>query len=90
MMLPQLLSPSNWPTLAETITIILNGTDTQTAGAAPEPMVEPYSLGDPWALIGISASDGLWRTDSVEEYLPQVEYQNTVSSFKAPWVSVWI
>ncbi|ERF72654.1 hypothetical protein EPUS_05708 [Endocarpon pusillum Z07020] len=87
--LQQLYYPFNWPTLAETITNVLNGTDTQTAGAAPEPMVEPYNLGDPWATVGIRASDALWRTNSAQEYLPQVEYQNTVSSFNFPYESLW-
>jgi pimeloyl-ACP methyl ester carboxylesterase len=86
----QLYYPFAWPKLAETITNVLNGTDTQTAGAAPDTIVEQYNLGTPWAVAGIRASDALWRTDSAEEYLPQVEHQDTVSSFNTPYPSLWV
>lgn len=83
----QLYFPDTWPTLAETITSVLNGT--YDPAPASNSTVKPYNLGI-WSSIGIRAADATWRTNSTEDYLPQVEYQETVSSFDAQYPSLWI
>lgn len=83
--------PARWPRLAETITSLLNGSYSATATATPasSQTVDPYDLGA-WSTIGIRASDALWRTDSAEEYLPQVLYQDSVSSYDSPYPMLWV
>lgn len=81
----QLYYPTTWPKLAETITTVLNGTY-----EPPNSTAEPYNLGGTWAVIGIRAADALWRTNSTEEYLPQVKYQDTVSSFDIQYPLLWV
>lgn len=90
--LQDLYWPWKWPVLAETITSLLNGTYNATVTAAPasEQTVEPYDLGASWSGIGIRASDALWRTDSAEEYLPQVLYQDSISAIDITDPGLWI
>lgn len=80
--------PSTGPQLAATITSILNGSATITSQAtstATTPSVEPYDLPIN-AVYGIRGAVAVWRTDAAAaEYLPQVEFQDTVSSFDAAY-----
>lgn len=87
----QLYYPSTWPRLAETITAMLNGSANSSTASTTNSTVniEPYNLGQAWSVFGIRASDALWRTDSVEEYLPQVQYQESISAFKGVYSGIW-
>lgn len=80
--------PASWPATADLITSFLNGTYNAMAGS-PNTTVEPYDLGLT-SPIGIRAADAVWRTDSVEEYLPRVQAQEGLSSFDMGFPSLWI
>lgn len=82
---------STWPALGDLITSYLNGTAPSNATASPpqNTTVEPYDLGAGWSVYGIRSSDALWRIDTAEEYLPRVNYQQSVSSFNPSYQAVW-
>lgn len=84
--------PSTWPQLASTITSILNGSAAETSpttSTSTSPSVEPYDLSE-LSIYGIRGADAVWRTESAAEYLPQVEFQDTVSSFDSSYYGMWI
>ena len=81
--------PADWPTLAETIISVLNGSAAKAAGAAPSLTYEKYNLGEPWSSVGIRASDSLWRPKSLEEQLPQVKRQASLSVLNSPAEGIW-
>ena len=85
----KLYFPSTWPALADTLTSFLNGSSTPPTSAASNSTAEPYNLGVS-ATIGIRASDAIWRTDRLEDYLPQVKIQEDVSSFDNDYPSLWV
>jgi pimeloyl-ACP methyl ester carboxylesterase len=75
--------PATWPALGDLIVSYLNGTAQSAASAAPpaNSTVEPYDLGASWSVFGIRSGDALWRIEKASEYLPRVQYQQSVSSF---------
>lgn len=91
LVLGDLYWPRQWPRLADTLTSLLNGSYTSTATSTPAPSqtVDPYNLGT-WSTFGVRAGDALVRTDSAEEYLPHVLYQDEVSSFDTNYPSLWV
>ncbi|KAK5172241.1 uncharacterized protein LTR77_003879 [Saxophila tyrrhenica] len=64
--------PRTWPMLASTIAELLNGST-----SAP-PSMETYGTAEN-AILGIRSGDATFIANSTEEYLPQVEYQSTIS-----------
>lgn len=67
--------PATWPSFAKTLASLLNGTISAPANeTGPAPYGEAAN-----AVLGIRASDATFIANSSEEYLPQVEYQATVS-----------
>jgi pimeloyl-ACP methyl ester carboxylesterase len=75
--------PATWPALGDLIVSYLNGT-APSATSAPPPAnntVEPYDQGANWSVFGIRSGDALWRIEKASEYLPRVQYQQSVSSF---------
>ena len=95
MIYSSLYYPFNWPVLAEQITSVLNGSFLEslaasantTAPTAPTvPVYNPYVD----AGIGIRGADAVYRTDSAQEYLPHVRFQETVSHFDFGWFAAWI
>lgn len=87
--LTQLYFPSRWPALAEMIVLSLN--TTAEDAAAPEsdseqPTEAPWTYDEAvYSIFGIRASDATWKPTSAEEYLPQVEYQASLSGFSDGW-----
>lgn len=84
--------PATWPTLASTITSVLNGSAaslTPTSPASSSPTVEPWDLSAN-SVLGIRGADATLRTDSEEEYLPIVKYGSTVSNFDTQYTSLWV
>ncbi|KIW99552.1 uncharacterized protein Z518_11291 [Rhinocladiella mackenziei CBS 650.93] len=81
--------PRTWPSFAETLASILNGTITAPASDSTP---ETYGTADN-DVIGIRASDATFIANSSEEYLAQVEYQATISpgfsdvSYFPLWIS---
>ena len=72
--------PITWPTLAETIVTMLNGSsDTATPSANASATPVPYDLGAD-SIQGIRCSDSLWQADSASDILEQVVYQSSVSN----------
>lgn len=67
--------PRTWPSFAETLASLLNGSVAAPAADAP---VQTYGE-DNQAVIGIRGSDATFIANSSEEYLPLVQYQSTLS-----------
>jgi pimeloyl-ACP methyl ester carboxylesterase len=83
--------PGTWPTLAGQIVSYLNGTapSNTTASPLPNSTAEPYDLGANWSVFGIRAGDAMWRIKDAGEYLPRVEYQQSISSFSLSYTALW-
>ena len=79
--------PRNWPSLADTITSLLNGTWTPPV---PSNTTGTYNLGGIWPILGIRGSDATFRTNDSAEYLARVQYQDTVSDFDTNWPAMWL
>lgn len=87
-----LYTPSSWPILSVFIDNLLDEQPSDPVDESASPaneIVEPYNLGAQWAVFGILGSDALWRTDELDEYLPQVKYQGSVSSFGHQYLNFW-
>lgn len=67
--------PSTWPSFAETLAGLLNGTTSPAENTTAAPVYGEAAN----AVIGIRASDATFTANSSDQYLPQVQYQTTVS-----------
>ena len=72
--------PAQWPSLADTITLLLNSTgDTSAiANASTTAMNSTYDEAEN-AVLGIRGSDATFHANSSEEYLPTVQAQANMS-----------
>ncbi|KAH0843784.1 hypothetical protein AYO21_07922 [Fonsecaea monophora] len=79
--------PSTWPTFAETLASIMNGTASAPANTSTP---VPYGLAK-YAVIRIRASDATFIANSSDDYLSQVKYQATVSPgfSDASYFNIW-
>jgi pimeloyl-ACP methyl ester carboxylesterase len=75
--------PTSWPALGDLIVSYLNGTKQSATSTSPPPnsSVAPYDQGADWSVFGIRSGDALWRIDKASDYLPRVEFQQTISLF---------
>ncbi|KAL5346579.1 hypothetical protein ACLOAV_008286 [Pseudogymnoascus australis] len=74
--------PNTWPSLAETIVGLLNGSAAAAAAAAPtetKPKPPPYNLGID-SVNGIRGSDALWTASKPEDILEEVKKQASYST----------
>ena len=79
--------PSGWPTLANKIT---NTLKLQLPNSTNPLGPDPYNTGENWNVYGIRAGDAIWHPSSLDEYLPQVQYDANVSAFPVVYPSVWV
>ena len=85
--------PALYPSMAENLVMLLNATEPdsadESAGASPK-----WTYGESAALnqagIAIRGADATWHIENASDYVPQAEYQSTVSSFSDLWYySTW-
>lgn len=70
--------PVSWPSMAEGLVAAAEGNFSLLTPARSE-VKDPYDRGSPDSPDGIRCSDYIFLVSSAESYLPQVEYQATIS-----------
>ncbi|KAK2765070.1 hypothetical protein FQN54_008769 [Arachnomyces sp. PD_36] len=75
-----LYAPRRWPSIADTLQALLNGTATEQPPRAPDPYNEGVHAHE-----GIKCGDTPWRADSPEDIIDIVVQQSQVSGFSDAW-----